>query len=47
MTTTPRRFEPTGAGWIAGDATVQDVQDFAPHIRQAWADAGADHRRDR
>ncbi|MER5323188.1 LLM class flavin-dependent oxidoreductase [Streptosporangium roseum] len=33
---TLRRIASHGTGWIAGDATVQDVQDFAPHIRQAW-----------
>ncbi|MFE3455735.1 LLM class flavin-dependent oxidoreductase [Nonomuraea sp. NPDC059194] len=37
---TLRRIASRGTGWIAGDATVQDVQDFAPHIRQAWAEAG-------
>ncbi|MGW0593850.1 LLM class flavin-dependent oxidoreductase [Streptosporangium sp. NPDC002607] len=37
---TLRRIASYGTGWIAGDATVQDVQDFAPHIQQAWAEAG-------
>ncbi|MEV4177829.1 LLM class flavin-dependent oxidoreductase [Nonomuraea sp. NPDC049709] len=37
---TLRRIASHGTGWIAGDATVQDVQDFAPQIRQAWAEAG-------
>nr|WP_276615427.1 LLM class flavin-dependent oxidoreductase [Nonomuraea basaltis] len=39
---TLRRIASHGTGWIAGDATVQDVQDFAPRIRQAWAHLGAD-----
>ncbi|MFI7639669.1 LLM class flavin-dependent oxidoreductase [Nonomuraea sp. NPDC049400] len=37
---TLRRIASHGTGWIAGDATVQDVQDFAPHIQQAWAETG-------
>jgi alkanesulfonate monooxygenase SsuD/methylene tetrahydromethanopterin reductase-like flavin-dependent oxidoreductase (luciferase family) len=37
---TLRRIASHGTGWIAGDATVQDVQDFAPQIRQAWEAAG-------
>ncbi|MFG1946319.1 LLM class flavin-dependent oxidoreductase [Nonomuraea sp. NPDC048826] len=35
-----RRIASHGTGWIAGDATVQDVQDFAPQLRQAWEAAG-------
>ncbi|GAB3458165.1 LLM class flavin-dependent oxidoreductase [Streptomonospora sediminis] len=35
-----RRIATRGAGWIAGDATTEDVQDFAPRVRQAWHDAG-------
>ncbi|RKS79888.1 alkanesulfonate monooxygenase SsuD/methylene tetrahydromethanopterin reductase-like flavin-dependent oxidoreductase (luciferase family) [Actinomadura pelletieri DSM 43383] len=35
-----RRIASRGTGWIAGDATVEGVQDFAPQLRQAWADAG-------
>ncbi|MGV9779067.1 LLM class flavin-dependent oxidoreductase [Streptosporangium sp. NPDC003464] len=37
---TLHRIASHGTGWIAGDATVQDVQDFAPQIRQAWKAAG-------
>ncbi|SDL23591.1 LLM class flavin-dependent oxidoreductase [Nonomuraea jiangxiensis] len=37
---TLRRIVSRGTGWIAGDATVQDVQDFAPQLRQAWTAAG-------
>ncbi|MEU7748928.1 MULTISPECIES: LLM class flavin-dependent oxidoreductase [unclassified Nonomuraea] len=37
---TLRRIASHGTGWIAGDATVLDVQDFAPQIRQAWEAAG-------
>ncbi|GGP14272.1 LLM class flavin-dependent oxidoreductase [Nonomuraea glycinis] len=37
---TLRRIASHGTGWIAGDATVQDLQDFAPQIRQAWKTAG-------
>ncbi|GAA3672216.1 LLM class flavin-dependent oxidoreductase [Nonomuraea antimicrobica] len=37
---TLRRIATHGTGWIAGDATVQDVQDFVPRLRRAWAEAG-------
>jgi alkanesulfonate monooxygenase SsuD/methylene tetrahydromethanopterin reductase-like flavin-dependent oxidoreductase (luciferase family) len=37
---TLRRIATRGVGWIAGDATVQDIQDFAPVVRQAWTDEG-------
>ncbi|MDA8369996.1 MAG: LLM class flavin-dependent oxidoreductase [Nocardiopsaceae bacterium] len=37
---TLRRIATHGTGWIAGDATVQDIQDFAPQINQAWSKAG-------
>jgi alkanesulfonate monooxygenase SsuD/methylene tetrahydromethanopterin reductase-like flavin-dependent oxidoreductase (luciferase family) len=37
---TLRRIATHGTGWIAGDATVQDVRDFAPQLRQAWSEAG-------
>ncbi|WP_406675063.1 LLM class flavin-dependent oxidoreductase [Nonomuraea sp. N2-4H] len=37
---TLRRIASRGTGWIAGDATVQDVRDFAPQLRQAWKEAG-------
>lgn len=32
------RIATRGTGWIAGDATVQDLQDFVPRIKQAWAE---------
>ncbi|WP_043635963.1 LLM class flavin-dependent oxidoreductase [Nonomuraea candida] len=35
-----RRIAAHGTGWIAGDATVQDVVDFAPELRRAWTEAG-------
>ncbi|TDD31396.1 LLM class flavin-dependent oxidoreductase [Actinomadura sp. KC06] len=35
-----RRIAARGAGWIAGDATVEDVQEFAPGLRKAWSEAG-------
>ncbi|WP_283136068.1 LLM class flavin-dependent oxidoreductase [Rhizohabitans arisaemae] len=37
---TLRRIVAHGGGWIAGDATVEDFQGFAPSVRQAWAEAG-------
>ncbi|MFI6497509.1 LLM class flavin-dependent oxidoreductase [Nonomuraea typhae] len=37
---TVRRIVSHGTGWIAGDATVEDVEGFAPQVRTAWADAG-------
>ncbi|GAA2213824.1 LLM class flavin-dependent oxidoreductase [Nonomuraea monospora] len=37
---TLRRIATHGTGCIVGDATVQAVQDFAPRLRRAWADAG-------
>ncbi|WP_165494922.1 LLM class flavin-dependent oxidoreductase [Actinomadura roseirufa] len=35
-----RRITSQGTGWIAGDATVQSVRDFAPRVREAWDGAG-------
>ncbi|GAA4225606.1 LLM class flavin-dependent oxidoreductase [Actinomadura meridiana] len=35
-----RRVVTRGAGWIAGDATVEGVQGFMQGLRKAWADAG-------
>jgi hypothetical protein len=35
-----RRVVHHGVGWIAGDATVEGVQEFTPGLRRAWADAG-------
>lgn len=35
-----RRIASRGAGWNPGDATVQDVRDFAPRLRRAWQEAG-------
>jgi alkanesulfonate monooxygenase SsuD/methylene tetrahydromethanopterin reductase-like flavin-dependent oxidoreductase (luciferase family) len=35
-----RRIVARGTGWICGDAVVQDILDFAPRLRQAWAEAG-------
>ncbi|QBD81121.1 LLM class flavin-dependent oxidoreductase [Ktedonosporobacter rubrisoli] len=35
-----RRIVTRGTGWIVGDATVQDVLDFAPQLKQAWTEAG-------
>ncbi|HEX2317094.1 MAG TPA: LLM class flavin-dependent oxidoreductase [Thermomonospora sp.] len=37
---TVRRIVTRGTGWIAGDATVEGVQEFAPVIREAWAKEG-------
>ncbi|MDF5752735.1 LLM class flavin-dependent oxidoreductase [Spongiactinospora sp. TRM90649] len=39
---TLRRVAAHGTGWIAGDATVEDVEGFAPRLREAWAGAGRD-----
>ena len=35
-----RRIVTYGSGWIAGDATVEDVQRFVPGLREAWTRAG-------
>ncbi|MGH3241944.1 MAG: LLM class flavin-dependent oxidoreductase, partial [Spirillospora sp.] len=35
-----RRIVTRGTGWIAGDATVEAVQEFMPGLRKAWTDAG-------
>jgi alkanesulfonate monooxygenase SsuD/methylene tetrahydromethanopterin reductase-like flavin-dependent oxidoreductase (luciferase family) len=35
-----RRVATVGSGWIAGDATVEDLELFVPRVKQAWADAG-------
>ncbi|MDA3624734.1 LLM class flavin-dependent oxidoreductase [Saccharopolyspora sp. WRP15-2] len=35
-----RRVVTKGTGWIAGDATVADVEGFAPGLREAWTTAG-------
>ncbi|MFI0422028.1 LLM class flavin-dependent oxidoreductase [Spongiactinospora sp. 9N601] len=35
-----RRITTHGTGWIAGDATVEDVQGFAPRLRAAWEESG-------
>ncbi|MEV4092820.1 LLM class flavin-dependent oxidoreductase [Streptosporangium saharense] len=35
-----RRIVTRGTGWIAGDATVEGVREFAPGLAKAWADAG-------
>lgn len=37
---TLRRIAAHGTGWIAGDATTQDVLDFRPQIERAWSGAG-------
>jgi alkanesulfonate monooxygenase SsuD/methylene tetrahydromethanopterin reductase-like flavin-dependent oxidoreductase (luciferase family) len=37
---TLRRIATHGTGWIAGDATVHDVEDFMPQLSKAWAEAG-------
>nr|WP_246221526.1 LLM class flavin-dependent oxidoreductase [Phytoactinopolyspora mesophila] len=35
-----RRIVTHGTGWIAGDATVHDVEDFMPQLDKAWSEAG-------
>ncbi|MEU6714069.1 LLM class flavin-dependent oxidoreductase [Nonomuraea sp. NPDC046802] len=35
-----RRIVTHGIGWIAGDATVEGVQEFAPGLQKAWTEAG-------
>lgn len=35
-----RRIVTHGAGWIAGDATVGDIEGFAPGLQSAWTAAG-------
>jgi alkanesulfonate monooxygenase SsuD/methylene tetrahydromethanopterin reductase-like flavin-dependent oxidoreductase (luciferase family) len=35
-----RRIVSVGTGWIAGDATVADIEAFAPRLTAAWAEAG-------
>ncbi|SHN75593.1 LLM class flavin-dependent oxidoreductase [Cryptosporangium aurantiacum] len=35
-----RRTAARGAGWLAGTASVQDLDEFVPALRAAWAAAG-------
>ncbi|MBE8525356.1 LLM class flavin-dependent oxidoreductase [Amycolatopsis sp. H6(2020)] len=35
-----RRVATVGTGWIAGDATVEAVDEFGPVVRKAWEAAG-------
>lgn len=35
-----RRIVTHGSGWLAGTATPEDVQQFAPALREAWSKAG-------
>lgn len=35
-----RRIVAHGSGWLAGTATPEDLQQFAPALREAWSKAG-------
>ncbi|WP_238010029.1 LLM class flavin-dependent oxidoreductase [Dactylosporangium sp. AC04546] len=37
-----RRIASRGTGWLAGTATVEDLDDFLPQLHAAWAAAGRD-----